>query len=62
MDEITERDIVEAAKAAHDRTFMRGCWEMLSFHAKWRWLEMAYAALRAARKARLISANSTIED
>jgi hypothetical protein len=52
MDEITEKEIVEAAKAAHDRTFMRGCWEMLSFHAKWRWLEMAYAALRAARKVR----------
>jgi hypothetical protein len=50
MTEITEREIVEAAKALCD--FEGSLWDGLQPQFKWLYLEYAYAALRAARKVR----------
>lgn len=50
---ITEREIVEAAKALADTR--SGCderWRDIPISTRFFWLEMAYAALRAARKVR----------
>jgi hypothetical protein len=47
MDEITEREIVEAAKAWWGLT-----WDDLCADTKWHLMWRTYAALRAARKVR----------
>jgi len=56
MDEITEREIVEAAKALVAKRWMvfkaSHVWEAIGPHERWKVMEAAYAALRAARKVR----------
>lgn len=53
-DNITEREIVAAAKALYDLTTWKNMWswDAQSTHNKWHFIERAYAALRAAREAR----------
>lgn len=57
MDEITEREIVEAAKAIDPGGFCKAhpTWEpAMHLIMRWKWdaMEKAYRALRAARKVR----------
>jgi hypothetical protein len=52
MDEITEREIAEAAKAWFGSRRFHWTWETAPVQMRWAYLSRAYAALRAARKAR----------